>query len=194
MKQSVLIILCVFLLASCKDATQTSVEQQETTETATSKVINKAATQESKPKTNGTFLCKINGKDWSYTKASGIVSTHKKSKKRTAIITFTKQLEKGKEIVQLFYDGNTYKLEKASVHIKVDKKGGGKMTGMYQLITNSDLGTLDLTNPTAASGTTKALTLKILFEKGKLEDENMGAISLSAFNFSSIGYSNLDKF
>lgn len=106
MKSNFSILLLIILLTSCKDANQATIaEQKNSQEPVLTTATDKKATSDRKTKNNGTFLCKINGKDWSYTKASGIVSRHKKTKKSTAVFTFTKQLEKGKETVQLYYDG-----------------------------------------------------------------------------------------
>ncbi|WP_400080497.1 hypothetical protein [Winogradskyella sp. R77965] len=201
MKSYAIIILLMFLIASCKDTNTTSVEQYNTTETATAEVVNKETTAESKPKNKGTFLCKINGKDWSYTKASGVVSRHKKTKKRNAIFTFTKQLDRGKESVQLYYDGDTYELEAASITLKFPKKDGGKMDFFYQLFPDtrkrnpeSDLsGTIDLSNPTSASGNAEVSKLNIRFEKEKLEDIGNSVITLTDITFSDIGYSDAEN-
>lgn len=196
LKQLSLVFLLLFALTSCKESTEktedNSIKVEDTEESKSVEV---------KSEDNTTYLCKINGKDWSYTKASGIVSRHKKSNKRTAIITFTKQLDKGKETLQLFYDGDTYQLEKVSVHLKQPKKDGGRMTAMYQLQTTGGKrlpdsiisGTLDLSNPTAAKGTANVENMKMLFEEEQLEDKTMAVITLTPLSFEGIGYSNLDN-
>ena len=200
MKTIKLLIVLALILTSCKDDKQSVTETVKDSEATTNEVITKTINTEVKKESKGTFLCKINGKDWSYTKASGIVSTHKRSKKRTAIITFTKQLEKGKESVQLFYDGDTNMLEKATAILKTPKKGGGRMGAMYQLLNEGGKrlpdskisGTIDLSK-SAASGSAEVLNMKIRFEEGNLEDESMSVISFSPFSFSGIGYSDIDK-
>lgn len=184
------------LFTSCKETTNQSSENQLETKV----MVGQAVVKTSQPKSNGTFLCKINGKDWAYTKASGIVSRHKKTKKRTAIITFTKQLEKGRESIQLFYDGDTNILEKVTADIKQPKKGGGRMSAMYQLLNQGGTrhpeskvsGTIDLSNPTAA-GTAEVLKMKIRFNEGNLKDDTMRTISFTPINFTGIGYSDSDK-
>ncbi|GAA4230557.1 hypothetical protein GCM10022291_01010 [Postechiella marina] len=98
MVYKVILLLTIFVL-SCKNETKTPV------------VVKKETPCEDIKEQECTFLCNIKGEAWNYTKVSGIVSQNKKTQKRTAIITFTKQLEKGKESVQLFYDGNTNILE-----------------------------------------------------------------------------------
>lgn len=196
MKIHITFLVIIFLCASCKEANKDS-----KVENKTSEVVKKEAITTTTPKNSGTFLCKINGKDWSYTKASGIVSRHKKTNKRTAIITFTKQLDKGKEYIQLFYDGDTNALEKVTADIKQPKKGGGRMSAMYLIIyeggkrlpDSSISGTIDLSDDTVASGTAEVLKMKIRFDEGDLEDETMGVISFSSLRFSGIGYSDSEK-
>lgn len=198
---TLLLLIFILLITSCKDGKPTTAEQNTLTETAASEVISKEKPTNNNPVSNGTFLCKINGKDWNYTKASGIVDTHAKTKKRTAIITFTKKLDKGSESVQLFYDGDTKLLEKATAILKTPQKGGGTMSAMYliQLNGNARLpeskisGTIDLSNAATASGTAEVSKMKIRFEEANLEDQSMGTISFTPLNFSGIGYSDLDK-
>lgn len=195
-QQLLIASLLLFAITSCKESTEKATENTDKVE----------AVQEQKPiatksTTGGTYLCKINGKEWSYTKASGIVSTHKKSNKRTAIITFTKKLDKGSESVQLFYDGDTYQLEKATAELKQPKKDGGRMSAMYQLMVaggrrlpDSEMsGTLDLSNKTVAAGTADVKNMKIRFEEEQLADQSMAVITLATLNFEGIGYSDLDK-
>ncbi|MBJ2173215.1 hypothetical protein JBL43_03145 [Aureibaculum sp. A20] len=149
---------------------------------------------------NGTYLCKINDKDWSYTKGSGIVSRDKKTGKRTAIITFKKQLEKGSESIQFYYDGDSFQLESAMIQLKLPKKGGGLVSGIYGFYTNSrhkypksDLsGTLNLSNPKTVSGNALIQKFDIKYEKELLENKDNAVISISDLNFSGIPYSDID--
>ncbi|WP_225034624.1 hypothetical protein [Winogradskyella sp. SM1960] len=202
MKLYIVLLVLIITLTSCKESNETNaLEQSETTETATAEITNKDTRAKSESINKGTFLCKINGKDWAYTKASGIVNTHAKTKKRTAIITFTKKLDKGSESVQLFYDGDTKALEKVTADIKQPKKGGGTMSAMYQLLheggqrlSESKIsGTIDLSHATAASGTAEVSNMKIRFKEGNLEDASMAVISFSPIQFSGVGYSDLSK-
>ncbi|NRD19626.1 hypothetical protein HNV08_06170 [Winogradskyella eckloniae] len=178
-----------------------STETEKITEKETTEIASTEKATKKKTDTNGTFLCEINGKDWHYTKASGIVDTHPKTKKRTAIITFKKKLNKGSESVQLFYDGDNYELEKATAILKTSKKGGGTMSAMYQLLNEGGKrlpdskisGTLDLSNAQVASGTAEVIQMKIRFEEGELEDQSMAIISFSELKFSGVGYSDLHK-
>lgn len=201
MKTYLILIIIVFFATSCKDANKTSVEKENTLKTEFTDVVNKTVITESKPESNGTFLCKINGKNWAYTKASGIVDTHVKTKKRTAIITFTKKLDKGSESVQLFYDADTNKLEKVSIQLKVPKTNGKTMTAMYiyhpdtkNVHPNAKIsGTVDLSNPTKASGNAEVSDLDARFNKNNIANADDKLITVEGLNFKGVGYSNLDK-
>lgn len=195
MKNLVTILSLSLFILSCKETKKDTEVNQSVNE-------NKQETKTTtKPLTDGTYLCKINGKDWAYTKASGVVSRHKKTGKRTAIITFKKKLEKGSESIQLKYDGDSFKLESASLQLKFPKKGGGLITGFYDLFPDtrdrnpeSDMsGTLDLSNATAASGNAELIKFNINYEKELLENPKDAVITVSGLKFSGVGYSDLDK-
>ncbi len=197
MKSTFYILSIIFLIGACKNDNQKEVsknENQDQEEKISTKTKAKAVKE-------GTYLCKINGKDWAYTKASGIVSKHKKTGKRTAIITFKKQLEKGSESVQLKYDGDSFELESASLQLKFPKKGGGLITGFYDLFPdtrdknpNSDMsGTVDLSNATTASGHAELIKFNIKYEKELLDNPNDAVITVSNLSFSEVGYSDIDK-
>ncbi|SDH33679.1 hypothetical protein [Winogradskyella thalassocola] len=202
MKLYIVLLVLITTLTSCKESNETnSLKQIEITETATAEVVNKETPISIESANKGTFLCEINGKDWAYTKASGIVDTHAKTKKRTAIMTFTKKLDKGSESVQLFYDADSYQLEKATAILKTPKKGGGTMSAMYQLLNEGGKrtpdsvisGVIDLSNATVASGTAEVSNMKIRFKEDELEDASMEVITFSSLKFSGVGYSDLDK-
>ncbi|MDN3493449.1 hypothetical protein [Winogradskyella bathintestinalis] len=202
MKPYTLLIVLIIALTSCKESNETnSLEQNEKNETATAEVVKKETATKSKNTSNGTFLCKINGKDWAYTKASGIVDTHAKTKKRTAIITFIKKLDRGSETVQLFYDADTKKLEKVNIHLKVPKNDGKTMTAMYiyhpdtnSIHPNAKIsGTIDLSNPTKASGNAGVSDLDARFEKNAIANTDDKLITVEGINFTGVGYSDLDK-
>jgi len=197
MKTTFYMLSIIFLIGACKNDNQKEVNKhnnQDQEEKIRTKTEDKAVNE-------GTYLCKINGKDWAYTKASGIVSRHKKTGKRTAIITFKKQLEKGSESVQLYYDSDSFELESASLQLKFPKKGGTLMTGFYDLFPDtrdknpeSDMsGTLDLSNPTTASGTAELIKFNMKYEKGLLENPKDAVVTVSDLNFSGVGYSDIDK-
>ena len=196
MKKIATLVLLVFFATSCKEVNKDSKVKNESTD-----VVKKETITNTSPKKNTTYLCKINGKGWSYTKASGIVSRHKKTKKRTAIITFTKQLEKGKESVQFFYDGDSNQLEQVSILLKVPKKGGGKMTAMYLFHPNTMKfhpdakisGIIDLSNPTSASGIAIATKLNIRYEEDALDNMNDAMITTTDMEYKGIGYSDSER-
>ncbi|WP_298553607.1 hypothetical protein [uncultured Algibacter sp.] len=193
MKLYVLLFI-VLVSFSCKESNKINEEH-------TLDIINKKKEPKKETKTKETYLCTINGKPWHYTKASGIVSRHKKTKKREAIFTFTKKLEKGKEIVQLFYDGDTNQLEKANIHLKVLKKDGKRMTAMYTYSSNTTKfhpnakisGAIDLSNPSNASGNAEISKLDVRFDKNEVKNEADKIISAQGINFKGIGYSEAGK-
>lgn len=193
--------IVIMLFVSCKSETkkdETSAIQNET-ENASQVAPSKKVTNKTTKK--GTYLCNINGKDWHYTKASGIVSRHKKTNKREAIFTFTKQLDKGKETVQLFYDGDTNELEQANIHLKVPKIDGKRMTAMYiyhpktmKFHPNAKIsGTIDLSNPSNASGSADISDLDVRFDKEQVKNDADKSITVKEINFSGIGYSEAGK-
>ena len=149
----------------------------------------------------GTYLCKINGEDWAYTKASGIVSTHAKTKERTALITFKRKLEKGSEHIQLHYDANTFELIKTSLQLKFKNKDGKLFTCYYEISPqlkkhspqSTMSGTIDISNASSASGTAEIINLNIRYEKGKLFDSKNAIVNLTDLKFSGVGYSDTDK-
>jgi hypothetical protein len=197
MKSYTLFIVLALLFNSCKEATnKTSEAEPETKEVAIQEAIKKST-----PKSNGTYLCKINGIDWAYSKASGIVSRHKKTNKREAIFTFTKKLDKGSETVQLFYDGDGNDLEQVNIHLKVPKKDGERMTAMYIYHPNTGKfhpnakisGTIDLSNASSASGNAEITDLSIRFDEGNLQNKSDNSITVEGINFKGIGYSEAGK-
>jgi hypothetical protein len=151
---------------------------------------------------NGTLLCQINGKPWHYTKASGLITADRKTGARTALITFTKKLEKGSESIQLYYNAETYELQKANAQLKFPKAGGGRFGGIYELSDlphtqkvpgNSKAGTIDLSDPKAASGTANVINAGVLYEKEQLANAEDAVVSLTDLRFAGIGYSDLAK-
>ncbi|WP_179019779.1 hypothetical protein [Winogradskyella forsetii] len=193
-------LITILLLVACKSETKKDTSQTVQDEQK-EQVSNNAVTPENKPESNGTFLCKINGKDWAYTKASGIIDTYGKTKKHEAIMTFTKKLDKGSESVQLFYDADTNKLKKVSIQLKVPKTDGKTMTAMYiyhpdtnNVHPNAKLsGTIDLSNPTKASGNAEVSDLDVRYNKNDIAKADDKLITVEGLNFKNVGYSNLDK-
>ncbi|WP_339841139.1 hypothetical protein [uncultured Maribacter sp.] len=197
MKKFIQLILLVILAISCKETTKDSKSENNKNKVATKEVIS------IKPKSekNATYLCKINGKDWAYTKASGIIDTHAKTKVRTAIITFKKKLEKGSENVQLYYNPETFELTAVAIQLRFLQKDGTTSTCYYNIkpetrsknpLTKLE-GNIDLSNPTKASGTAEIKNLNINYEKDKLKNIEDAVITVSELKFSDVGYSDLDK-
>ena len=191
------ILLCFFSFAACSgDSAGTSEGVEETTlaPEVTAPVPAPQSTNQ------GTKLCQVNGVAWAYTKASGIVSRHKKSGKRTAIITFKKKLEKGSESIQLYYDGDNFELEKVAVQLKLAKNDGGRFTGFYNFEPASSRnqpdaqlsGSLDLSDASAAAGTAEASNINISYEKNQLANPEDAVINITGLSFSGVGYSDLN--
>lgn len=192
-------LVVILVLVACKSETKKDTTVQVKTENTSKIEPSKKATEKSTKK--GTYLCKVNGNDWSYTKASGIVSRHKKTNKREAIFTFTKQIGKAKETVQLFYDGDTNQLEQVNIHLKVPKTDGKKMTAMYMYHPNTMKfhpkakisGTIDLSNPSNASGNAEVIDLDVRFDKQNIKHDTDKIITVTGINFKGIGYSEAGK-
>jgi len=190
-------LLLMVLMISCKESQKETVNEESTSQTEREVQVGPEVT----PSEKGTYLCKINDKDWAYTEASGIVSRDKKTNKRTAIITFKKKLEKGSESIQLTYDGDSFQLERILLILKFPKKGGGLLTSYYSLgpktrskHPESEMsGTLNLSNPTKASGNANLVEISIDHEKNKLDNDEDAVLTFSDLKFSGIGYSDLEK-
>lgn len=191
-------LLLTVLLASCSESTA---DAEVTTEapaavTATTPAPTPPNAQD------GTLLCEVSGQPWNYTKASGIITTDRKTKARTAIITFKKKLDKGSESIQLYYDADTYELQKISLQLKLAKTDGKLFTGFYDLngankynwLPGSSLkGSVDLSDAETVSGTAEVIDLAINYEKENLANAEDGVVSVSGLRFSGIGYSDLSK-
>ncbi len=192
-----IILLCFLSFAACSGDSEDTAERVEETTLATETAAPVPAPQSTN---QGTKLCEINGVTWAYTKASGIVSRHKKTGKRTAIITFKKKLEKGSETIQLYYDGDNFELERVSAQLKLAKKDGGRMTGFFNFEPTSRAkqpdaqlsGALDLSDPSAAAGTAEATTVNISYEKNLLANPEDAVINITGLSFSGVGYSDLN--
>lgn len=192
-------LIVLLLLVACKS--ETNKDTNETVKDKTAETTTKEVTTKTKPKRNTTYLCKINGKDWAYTKASGIVSTHARTKKRTALITFKKKLERGSEHFQLTYDTDTFQLIAASLQLKFPKKDGRLFTCYYDLKPETRKrhpeskmsGSIDLSNASSASGTAEIKNLSINYEKGNLKNLENAVLIITGLKFENIGYSDTDN-
>lgn len=187
-------LIAILLFVACKS--ETKKDTNETVKEETTEI-----TPNAKPKRNSTYLCEINGEDWTYTKASGIVSTHARTKKRTALITFKKKLKKGSEHFQLTYDADTFQLIAASLQLKFPKKDGSLFTCYYDIKPEtrkrhpeSELsGSIDLSNSSNASGTAEIKNLSINYEKGNLKNIEDAVLNITGLKFNNIGYSDTDN-
>lgn len=199
MKKAIIILVTMLSLASCKKNNTEQVSSEDNS------VTKKEESTKPLPKNetnNGNVLCQINGKNWAYTKASGIVSTHAKTGKRTALLTFKKKLEKGSESIQLHYDANSFELEAVSLQLKFPKKDGKLSTCYYDLhpdIRNrypeSELsGNIDLSDPSSASGVAELKNINIKYEKELLQNAEDAIINITDLKFINVGYSDIDKF
>lgn len=198
MKKTIIILVTIISLASCKKNNEKQVSSKSNLihkKEESTKSLSKTTTK------NNNVLCQINGKDWAYTKASGIVSTHPRTKKRTALITFKKKLERGSENIQLHYDADSFELEFISLQLKFKKKSGKLSTCYYNLKSgtkNQNLqskmsGNIDLSNATKTSGEAEILNINIKYEKELLQNPDNAIITITDLKFTDIGYSDIDK-
>ena len=183
-------------LISCKN---NSKEQVKTENNAVENTEIKTKPISKKETTNNNYLCKINGEDWAYTKASGIIDKNRKTGLRTAIITFKKKLKKGSESIQLYYNAATFELESVALQLKFKKKDGKLATCFYDLKPATKKrspeskmsGTIDLSNPSKAAGVAEITKINI-FHETLLNPENE-TINVTDLKFEGVGYSDLDK-
>ena len=149
---------------------------------------------------NTTYLCKINGEDWGYPTADGLVSLNSFTNKRTATITFIKILEKGSESIQLEYNVDANTLTRVLAELKRPDKDGNLFTNFY----NQSADRLDRNPEASMSGTVTLsedqrvvagnalFTVQNDFEKDKLGNKGDLLITVSDLNFSGVSYSDTD--
>ena len=149
---------------------------------------------------NTTYLCKINGEDWGYTSADGLVSRNSSTNKRTATITFIKKLKKGSESIQLEYNVDANTLTRVLAELKRPDKDGNLFTNFY----NQSADRLDRNPEASMSGTVTRsedqrvvagnalFTVQNDFEKDKLGNKGDLLITVSDLNFSGVSYSDTD--
>ncbi len=198
MKNIFLWIVFLLTLFSCQNSKEKE-RKSEINSVSEEKSNAKIVSYKSNLKT--TYLCKVNGKDWGYTKASGIVVRNKNTGKRSATITFKRKLEKGSESIQLTYDGDSFQLERASLILKFPKKGGGLVSGHYSLHPDTRdqnpesnmSGTIDLSNASLASGNAELSKFNMKYEWSLLEDPKNRVVTISGLNFKDVGYSDVNK-
>tara|TARA_R110002074_G_scaffold117549_3_gene249647 strand:- start:4640 stop:5257 length:618 start_codon:yes stop_codon:yes gene_type:complete len=149
---------------------------------------------------NTTYLCKINGEDWGYTSADGLVSRNSFTNKRTATITFIKKLEKGSESIQLEYNVDANTLTRVLAELKRPDKDGNLFTNFYNQAADrldrnpeaSISGTVTLSEDQRVAAGNALFTVQNDFEKDKLGNKGDLLITVSDLNFSGVSYSDTD--
>lgn len=197
MRKATILSMLIFLLISCDEANKKEVNAvQNSAEITTEKVVKTA----NKSTDNTTFLCKINGEDWSYTEASGLVSRNSSTNIRTATITFSKKLTKGSEAVQLEYDVDANTLTRVLLELKRPDKEGNLFTNFYNQASNrldknpeaSMSGTITLSEDNRVAAGNAIFTVQNDFEKDKLANQTDILMTVSDLNFSGVAYSDTD--
>ncbi|WP_044403156.1 hypothetical protein [Lacinutrix sp. Hel_I_90] len=184
-----LICLATVLLFSCNGEKIKSTEASVATITTTERE-NKKDIQ----------LCKINGEDWQYTTASGIIFTEKKSTVKKALFTFKKKIDKGSEVVQVEYNLENNTLIRVLVNIKRSNTEGNKISAHYaatehSAATNKNIvlsGTIAISDSNTASGTAN-FKVDNRYEKTTLKHSEDLLIHVSNLHFSGVGYSDIDN-
>lgn len=149
---------------------------------------------------NTTYLCKINGEDWGYTSADGLVSRNSSTNIRTATITFIKKLEKGSESIQLEYNVDANTLTRVLAELKRPDKDGNLFTNFYNQAADrldrnpeaSISGTVTLSEDQRVAAGNALFTVQNDFEKDKLGNKGDLLITVSDLNFSGVSYSDTD--
>ena len=149
---------------------------------------------------NTSYLCKINGEDWGYTSADGLVSRNSSTNIRTATITFIKKLEKGSESIQLEYNVDANTLTRVLAELKRPDKDGNLFTNFYnqsadRLDRNPEAsmsGTVTLSEDQRVAAGNALFTVQNDFEKDKLGNKGDLLITVSDLNFSGVSYSDTD--
>ena len=188
------ICLAILILWSCGETRPEKTNSTETVATTTSVKI-ETPTEKTR---NSTYLCKINGENWGYTKASGII-TMDKNKKPLAILTFKNQLDKGSEGIQIDYDLESNLIKKININVKRINKEGQRITAFYLL--NPDIvdrhpdtyvsGNISFSKSDQASGTFEAY-VENAYKKEQLDPE-YHFVKVTDCEFAGIGYSDLNK-
>jgi hypothetical protein len=191
MKKTISILMVsLVLMASCKETAKKNQDEEAIPPQKISK--NEAPDRNT--------LCKINGEPWSYTEASGIIVSDKKKSARILKLTFTKQVNPGKESVALSFDEATKELLEASVQMKQPGKDGKRIHAIYlynERTTNSNpkskgTGQVTIGNG-VASGTAQLQNLRIQYESSLLDDQEDAEITVTDLSFSNIAFSDVKK-
>ncbi len=149
------------------------------------------------------LLCKINGRPWHYTKASGIITLNRRTEEKLITVTFDKKMDKRTENVQLYYDAKTKQLKNTTVSIYVEQnklpgfKGGLARTD-YALFSRDEKesgeilsGTVELSSDTALSG--EAMATIAHHAKRLIKNKGDETVTISDLKFENVSYSDLTK-
>ncbi|MEQ8218488.1 MAG: hypothetical protein RH981_09645 [Arenibacter sp.] len=190
-------IIIMAVLYSCGETVK---KVEDRAENATE--INPESKEKTVAKTadNSTYLCKINGEEWRYTSADGLVSRNSSTNVRTATITFIKKLAKGSESVQLEYDVDANTLTRVLAELKRPDKEGNLFTNFYnqsadRLDRNPEAsmsGSITLSEDQRVAAGNALFTVQNDFEKDKLGNASDLLITISDLNFSGVPYSDTD--
>ena len=190
-------IIIMAVLYSCGETVK---KVEDRAENATE--INPESKEKTVAKTadNSTYLCKINGEEWGYTSADGLVSRNSSTNVRTATITFIKKLAKGSESVQLEYDVDANTLTRVLAELKRPDMEGNLFTNFYnqsadRLDRNPEAsmsGSITLSEDQRVAAGNALFTVQNDFEKDKLGNASDLLITISDLNFSGVPYSDTD--
>lgn len=197
MRKLTSLLLLLFLFFACGEDPKKTSSTEENPEEITKQNKEK---QPSKSSNNTTYLCKLNGEDWGYTEASGIVSRNSSTNVRTATITFKKKLIKGSEAVQLEYDVDANTVTRVLLELKRPDKDGNLFTNFYNQSANrlnknpeaSMSGSITLSEDERVAAGNAIFTVQNDFEKDKLANSSDLLITVSDLNFSKVNYSDTD--
>lgn len=197
MQKLPLITILLTLILSCGESDKKAQDTVKGTSEITTQSEEKTT---AKSTDNTTLLCKINGEEWRYTSADGLVSRNSSTNVRSATITFTKKLDKGSEAVQLEYDVDKNTLTRVLAELKRPDKDGNLFTNFYNQSVNqldrnpeaSMSGTVSLNEGDRVAAGTAVFTVQNDFEKDKLGNASDLLITISDLKFTGVPYSDTD--
>jgi len=197
MQKLPLITILLTLILSCGESDKKAQDTVKGTSEITTQSEEKTT---AKSADNTTLLCKINGEDWGYTSADGLVSRNSSTNLRTATITFVRKLAEGSESVQLEYDVDGNTLTRVLAELKRPDKDGNLFTNFYNQSANqldrnpeaSMSGTVSLNEGERIAAGTAVFKVQNDFEKDKLGNASDLLITISDLKFSGVPYSDTD--
>lgn len=197
MKKTTVFIMLSFILVSCGETNK----KEQSLESATEiKTIETAVINKTTNTSNKNTLCKINGKNWQYTSADGLVTRNSQTKVRTAIMGFKRKLDKGSESIQLAYDVDKNVLNNVWVQLKLPNKEGKIITAFFtQYGDKIDLnpgasltGTVALSEDSREASGEATITVLNDDKKNREFEAEYSKITISDLNFSGVPYSDTD--